>query len=385
MFQEVAIARNHVFLCGDLIIPGDVLEAGLMIFASTAISKLIQFYQGKIIVNEIVDMGLEAEDYHRILPTSVWYRAGLRANHRITLFEVVGDFTRTDAGFKDARDIIFAAWGFLDPKDYDFQPDYTASTRDVFVNASKAIFDAAGQSVLSLCYDCEANTTPNLPSWCPDWSLTQQSSRFVSPNHTFRRQIEHSFTSNENGDVVLSVQGLHLDTIHYVSDIYKENARTSMKDYGSYLSAEEKEEKEDSMVILLNQFLPSWRYLAALVRKLYFDLSNQRLQHSSDSLIPALFRCLDDDECTKARADAFKCLISRDPVEASILFCLPSEASSLEVCDVCTQGSPFTSRLEALFCEHLPVLYNSPDAESFDDLFVTSSFQTFVGGKSVSG
>jgi hypothetical protein len=382
MFQEIAIAHNHVFLCGNQMIRGDVLEAGILIFAMAVLGKIFDLVQQKSDIKEIVEMGMEAQDYVNIAPSSIWYRAGSRSNHRRSLFEIAGEFIRTNAGFKDPRDRIFATWGFLNPEDYDFQPDYSSSTKDVFVNASKAIIDAAGHSVLSLCYDHEANAIPNLPSWCPDWSLPQQKNRFIDPNYTFRRQSEHSFETDINGDIVLRVQGLHLDTIVYVTDVYNGGPTVTMKDFAT---GTEDGLEEGSIASIFGPHLPLWRGFASLIRKLYLDLANQWPPNKVDTLTSVLLRCLNDEGLGDDKLDVFRCLISRNPIEATILLCLSSKAPSSESCDTCTQGLHFPTRLEALFCVHLPVLYNSPVSDSFDDLFVPSNFQTTIIDNTIGG
>jgi len=138
MYQETALAGKHTFICGDQFIDGDNLEAGMICSSMAVMRKLFKFIQGKIPEAEL-NLGFDCVNARSVVPAMLWVRAYSRTKPKRALLELISQFANDSSGASDPRDRIFASWGLIDSERLDFKPDYTLSTRDVYIQAAKAV------------------------------------------------------------------------------------------------------------------------------------------------------------------------------------------------------------------------------------------------------
>jgi Heterokaryon incompatibility protein (HET) len=378
MFQEASLPRNHVFVCGERIINGDHLEAGLVFFGMAVICKTLLFHQNKIKAQDLIGIGVEISDYHHLVPAVVWLRASQRNHPGRPLFELVGEFIRCNSGARDPRDRIFASWGLIDTSKlpHDFRPDYTLDTREVYIKAAKIIIQASGTSVLCLCHPQQTNKISGLPTWVPDWSMARHEPRFIEVNSTFKSRCSHTFLVGSDNQPILSVQGIKLDSIVYCTETYDIGGTVKLQEYAPVFEAER------GGVSTLHPFLPRLRRLAFFSRKVFCELRQHIKAERHAEISIMLLRVLDDDEPTDISLDAFKALTSRNPIELLVLLSQKqASTSSEERCQSCTGGECFESRLDALLCPHLPIEYDSPDVDTQQDCFEPEKFtELFIQG-----
>jgi hypothetical protein len=252
--------------------------------------------------------------------------------------------------------------GLIKTEHLDFKPDYTLSTRDLYVKVAKAVISASGTTVLAQVHPQERNAIVGLPSWAQDWSLEAQDTRFIDISHFLKAKVHHGFQSKDDGKDILSVQGIKLDTIKYCTQAYDVVRHVGRPDYAP---------------------LRRRAYnLRIVLQGLLCHLENQK--HSE--LLLKLFRCCSDVSPVADRERAMQALTSRDPVETVLLQSqhkIPSESE--EKCAECTGGRRFENRLEALLCPHLPILYDDPDKTDFSDYFTENGFSKLRTEAKLSG
>jgi hypothetical protein len=226
-------------------------------------------------------------------------------------------------------------------------------------------------------------------------------------NYTHRRQLEHTFTKDQDGNEILNVCGLYLDTITYVAGkytltleplkfddlahVYATNKPTTEQpgqESGQTTKEDDKLKVPEDSMSKASPLLPHIHQLATGLRRIYTELLAKYL-HGPQALLSPFFRCLDEDmfsaNVDETLIPSFRCLLSRAPIETSLLFYADDKGSSLEVCKDCTQGLPFSSRLEALYCPHLPMLYETFGLGSPSKVFVLSDMRRLRDAANLNG
>jgi len=99
-----------------------------------------------------------------------------------------------------------------------------------------------------------------------------------------------------------------------------------------------------------------------------------------------ILRSMSDAEPAIYAEKMMLALASRNPTEAKLLLSKEQITEiSEEHCTECTGGNLFESRLQALLCPHLPILYSSPAVGEFTDCFTGSRISELIKEANLSG
>jgi hypothetical protein len=107
---------------------------------------------------------------------------------------------------KDPRDRVFAFLNLSKERgERDLQPDYRATVRDTYAKAGR-FFVRAGQGPRLISQAGLSDSTLELPSWIPDWSLTDLPPETIAPRESViypPSSTPHAGGEYEDGDFVL--------------------------------------------------------------------------------------------------------------------------------------------------------------------------------------
>ncbi|KAL1592706.1 hypothetical protein SLS60_011122 [Paraconiothyrium brasiliense] len=252
--QELALARDAVFVCGGESLTGRALQAAsmalsfvVMEFASIGepsqedyISKSEKLYMYANIVNNIPDPAMG-----RML--------GLRRRYQLettmareTLLDLLFRTTVVSSSpdnFKAtmARDRIYGLLGMAaDAESLQIVPDYRKSTttEKVFTDVAYSLLKNGFSDIFSLCQ--HPKTLSDLPSWVPDWTSqirTPPSGR--APKLKYHTAGKSTLSVSLAASNTLLVRGVHL-TIHALGTPWLpslENYQFEWEALTSYLSS----------------------------------------------------------------------------------------------------------------------------------------------------
>ncbi|KAH8665064.1 heterokaryon incompatibility protein-domain-containing protein [Tricladium varicosporioides] len=173
VIQELALAQEADFGCGNAVVPAYEFCAGLNLFGIyraiiiwQAATKGVKYGSGPS--EELADIDLRP---FRMIE-------GYRCPEKKPLYDLVRK-TSTSASLlegnieaTDPRDKIFALWGLAsDAEEQEFQPDYDKSCTDVYTEAALAFIRAGHMDIFSMCQGMpQSPELLHLPSWVPDFS-----------------------------------------------------------------------------------------------------------------------------------------------------------------------------------------------------------------------
>jgi hypothetical protein len=179
VLQEIALSQKAIFICGTMEISREKLAAAMNAYQCLhmAISGMLK--------DERIGLSM----YHYQVFCSGFFRAVTMANaHRIKMtgFPLIALLRLTCVGSpnlkkhgphhlnsSDPRDKIFALLGLASDQkalsEKGVIPDYTKSTREVYIFTTSVLLQQGHISLLSLIQPHKPSAHGNLPSWVPDW------------------------------------------------------------------------------------------------------------------------------------------------------------------------------------------------------------------------
>jgi hypothetical protein len=244
IIQEVCLAQEVIFLCGDKTFGLDLLFLGLVLFSSFNVDPL---FRGYIMASWS-------------LPQIVEYRSLYQQKDNASLpsfLHLLNEFRTADA--TNPYDHVYGLLGLVAPDELsalgkeDLVPDYTTSntTSRCYIKTARAIYTTSSRlDILSLSQspirEVSKSTTGPLPSWAPDWNV--KLINMLSPKHGVEsiggKNPQSLFSAcgpcqtwkrEFRGDEVLVISGYAVDTI---TDVVDETLPTMSESFLDFLQGE---------------------------------------------------------------------------------------------------------------------------------------------------
>lgn len=121
---------------------------------------------------------------------------------------------------QDPRDKVYSQLGLGRA---DIFPDYKLSVKEVYVEAAKYILEHSQSLLLLTCVEGEEfQTIPGLPSWVPDWSVSEFLGLRITGYRQFKAAstLAPAYTLSQDGDKhILTVKAVKVDDIVEVGDV----------------------------------------------------------------------------------------------------------------------------------------------------------------------
>ncbi|KAJ4296336.1 hypothetical protein N0V90_006381 [Kalmusia sp. IMI 367209] len=206
IIQEVTFARNITVLCGSCTLRWDELVTVSQFLATSAWSNC--FKEGILAKST----GSGTMRTHSIpAKLAATKRTWSSSSSDGLLYALI---RCRSSSCQDPRDKVYSQ---LKLGDADIFPSYKRSVADVYITAAKYILEHTDNLLLLTCVEgAEFQTVPGLPSWVPDWSVTEylglRITGYGSFNAAGNLQRTFKITSND-GEHVLSVRAAKIDTI----------------------------------------------------------------------------------------------------------------------------------------------------------------------------
>ena len=195
VIQELVVAKNYMFTCGGLVIPGDHFIAGFMFCLLWIANALTPLKNGSSVFalpfrlfsiwwrngTPLFSLLLQGLQNKPIMPspraaktlgTRRRYLQGLGTSlkaHLVRAFTGTSDFS---LGATEPKDRVYAMLGIAaDAKTLGIRPDYKKETRYQFVysEVAKKLIHQGHIDILVLCR-LEDSRDAGLPTWAPDWT-----------------------------------------------------------------------------------------------------------------------------------------------------------------------------------------------------------------------
>lgn len=181
VFQEVAVAKQILLVCGRSVLNGDQFIASLEAFSQDTEQSAKPLYWNS---PENIQMG-QSWEWLEKLESEVMLRPaiGIFGTRKLLLSGVRHNLasllhTRDMIGMQatDRRDYIYALLGIAaDAEQLDLYPDYSKTWQDVFRDTAIALLRQNSQNGLTrILWRCFGSKIPGLPSWVPDWTTNHQ-------------------------------------------------------------------------------------------------------------------------------------------------------------------------------------------------------------------
>jgi len=174
VLQELANAKKATIVCGNQFIQAhlffEIIIHAQKVKSALAFMKSEQFNQQWAEATGADQLMSTKISSHASVMTGFWYLTQA-ANPLPLLADVILQTCFVGFHSTDPRDAIFAKLGLArDSVDLGLFPDYTKDTKEVFIQASKALLEAGYVGLLTLCGEQNSTLTSDLPSFVPDWS-----------------------------------------------------------------------------------------------------------------------------------------------------------------------------------------------------------------------
>jgi hypothetical protein len=232
--QELISAAKVSVHCGSSSMPWALMEMTIqLMLRNTDIENLYPKKLQHILHDAVEDAHAFAyERYNRVL-----------GGHGPETFPQLMQITRCRQS-QDARDKVFSILSLLDvgSTKYPFEPNYSEPVHTAYGRAAQAhIQSAKNLHILSSCCSSTDNTTPDLPSWVPDWSRSESVSYlggYGVRDEEFRYVASGSLPASVefSSDLrIMTAQGIVVDTI-------KNNRLQEVTENFDYLFTSAKEE-----------------------------------------------------------------------------------------------------------------------------------------------
>ncbi|KAF1945324.1 hypothetical protein EJ02DRAFT_369686 [Clathrospora elynae] len=223
---------------------------------------------------------------------------------------------------QDPRDKVYSQLGLGKA---DIFPDYDLAVADVYITAARYILENSNSLLLLTCVEGdEFQKIPGLPSWIPDWSVTQFLGLRVTGYRHFHasghRPRQYSL-SMQNDKPVLGIQATNLDDIVEICDI-KGDLRDGLHNSSlwktissispRYITGEGREEVRIQYPATSERLEPSfrdwiiWRYVMASEEPVTFPIRS-----SADSILPSPEEIQDARRRSREEPDYLNSLIHR--------------------------------------------------------------------------
>jgi hypothetical protein len=116
---------------------------------------------------------------------------------------------------ENPRDKVYSQLGL---GGVNISPNYDLSVAEVFITSARYILEHSPSLLLLTCVEGEAfQTIPGLPSWVPDWSVTQTLGLRMTGYRAFHAASQlpkrHGLSIDHSGRHILSIQATYLDEI----------------------------------------------------------------------------------------------------------------------------------------------------------------------------
>jgi hypothetical protein len=243
--QELSLARDVQFACGNKRISYDRLRHALYFFARYIRFTLKDFTDR----NSMDEISLNPEKSQRLatlasapidsaairmLTTRSRYHRQIenQGHELIRILEFCHVIGISESGLKatDPRDNIYGLLGLTrDAEALGVRPDYSASTSKVYIDTARALIRSGQVDLLWLCQFSKAtkdlpiwvpdrSATEYLPTWVPNWSAPLQTpygDNFTADTPTFSAsaKISACVTSTEDTTGFITVRGAVVDEV----------------------------------------------------------------------------------------------------------------------------------------------------------------------------
>lgn len=227
ILQEVFMAKQITVVCGQYVIPWDIL-----IFMSSFVEGIRAFRSKRADQKRIIGALLVSDQTERAPAVDLERRKrSFKSLGKLPMLNALS-LTR-NARASDPRDKVFSALSFspmmrlvesgLEP----IKPDYEQTTTELYTGVGKALVEIYGPRALSLAGLHRSPGCPNLPSWIPDLEVPLRASPNglniydIGQDHPeFKRTTTGSFETDLfkiTAKNELIIEGLMWDTIAEVT------------------------------------------------------------------------------------------------------------------------------------------------------------------------
>lgn len=211
ILQEVFMSKDISVVCGQYIIPWDIL-----IFMSSFIEGMKSSFrykrsEQKCIIGALLIAG--RSERAPALQLERWKRLFKRRG-KLPMLNAL-QLTRNAQG-TDPRDKVFSALSFSSMMHTTvngletFKPNYTTTVEEVYTNVGRALLEGHGPCALSLAGMQRGAKDSTLPSWAPDLRLPLAK----SPNGIDVEHENHLATVGQNANLDLITGILSTDLLH---------------------------------------------------------------------------------------------------------------------------------------------------------------------------
>jgi hypothetical protein len=205
--QEVVLAKTVVFSCGQQSMSWADLGLLSHFFANTSWTILLK--QSAQIDQLKGALSIGHNTPARLASAQRTWRSGHDDQFLYALIRA-----RSSAS-ENPRDKVYSQLGLGSAN---IVPDYQASVADVYITTAKYILEHSQSLLLLTCAEgADFQNIPGLPSWVPDWSVTQnvglRSSGYRSFHAALQLPKRQAVSIDSNGRHILSIGAIELDEI----------------------------------------------------------------------------------------------------------------------------------------------------------------------------
>jgi hypothetical protein len=201
----VVLAKSVAFFCGQHSISWTDLSALSHFFATSSWTILLTqaAYQTR---------GVVTSGHNTAARLDAAQRTWRSDHHDKFLYALI---RARSSNSENPRDKVYSQLGL---GNVDIYPDYHASVADVYITAARYILEHSKSLLLLTCVEGEDfQTVPGLPSWVPDWSVTQtlglRSTGYSTFSAALHRPKRQELSVDHNGQHLLSIEATELDEI----------------------------------------------------------------------------------------------------------------------------------------------------------------------------
>lgn len=219
--QECILSDNLWVMCGSTTIIWEELTNGFANLMRSGLAEWLQSEHGTAAPGEQT-AGWDA--VHVLSEERVHYHH-FRKSVSLSLFNILARTRNTQAS--DPRDKIYGLLGICHAPGIEVSYDSSNTMADVYHAATLTCLKGNTEYLLPnlCCVDHDESSRAGLPSWVPDWSLSQQTSPLGFSTsagaiyHAGGINAKASFSTGGPGDRELIVPGKLFDAVARVSDV----------------------------------------------------------------------------------------------------------------------------------------------------------------------